>query len=76
MGDILVGLRGNGLGSALLDGVLHAFPGLDLAADVLEDNDLAEPFYKARGFAPGESHTDEVGGAPVRLRRWWLRANG
>ena len=73
---VIAGLRGNGLGSALLDAVIGAFPGRDLAADVLEDNDLAEPFYAARGFTPGESHTDEVGGAPVRLRRWWLKANG
>ena len=72
---VIAGLRGNGLGSALLDGVISAFPGKDLAADVLEDNDLAEPFYRARGFTPGETHTDEVDGAPARLRRWWLRAN-
>ncbi len=73
---VLPGLRGNGLGSALLGAVKVAFPGRDLAADVLEDNDLAEPFYAARGFMPGELHTDEVDGAPVRLRRWWLRADG
>ncbi len=73
---VIAGLRGNGLGSALLEAVAASFPGRDLAADVLEDNDLAEPFYAARGFTPGEAHTDEVGGAPVRLHRWWLRARG
>ena len=71
---VFAGLRGNGLGTALLDAVIAAFPGRDLAADVLEDNDLAEPFYAARGFTPDELHTDEISGAPVRLRRWWLRA--
>jgi GNAT superfamily N-acetyltransferase len=71
---VLAGLRGEGLGTALLDAVLAGFPGRDLAADVLEDNDLAEPFYVARGFVRGEEHIDELDGAPVRLRRWWLRA--
>ena len=71
---VFAGLRGNGLGSALLDAAIAAFPDRELAADVLEDNDLAEPFYAARGFTPGELHSDEISGAPVRLRRWWLPA--
>jgi GNAT superfamily N-acetyltransferase len=71
---VLPGLRGAKLGSALLKAVQAAFPGRDLAADVLDGNDLAEPFYAKRGFVPLEELTDEIDGAPVRLRRWWLRA--
>ena len=66
--------RGRGLGSALLAAVLAAHPGEDVAADVLEGNDLAEPFYAARGFVSGEPLTDELAGEPVREGRWWLRA--
>jgi GNAT superfamily N-acetyltransferase len=73
---VLPGLRGAKLGSALLGAVQAAFPGRDLAADVLEGNDLAEPFYAKRGFVPLEELTEEIAGAPVRLRRWWLRAAG
>ena len=69
----LPSLRGQGLGSALLAGVVAAHPGEDVAADVLLDNDLAEPFYAARGFVPGELLTDEIAGEPVSERRWWLR---
>ncbi len=65
--------RGRGLGSALLVALVEAHPGEDLAADVLVDNELAEPFYAARGFVPGEFLTDEIAGQPVRERRWWLR---
>jgi GNAT superfamily N-acetyltransferase len=65
--------RGRGLGSALLAGVVAAHPGDDVAADVLLDNELAEPFYAARGFMPGEPFIDEIAGDPVRERRWWLR---
>jgi GNAT superfamily N-acetyltransferase len=66
--------RGLGLGSALLMAILAGHPGEDLAADVLVGNELAEPFYAARGFAPGELLVDEIAGEPVRERRWWLRA--
>ena len=66
--------RGRGLGSALLAAVLAEHPGRDVSADVLVGNDLAEPFYAARGFEPGESLTEELGGVPIRERRWWLRA--
>ncbi len=67
--------RGQGLGSALLATVVAAHPGEDVAADVLLDNDLAEPFYAARGFVPGELLIDEIAGDPVRERRWWLHAS-
>lgn len=67
--------RGSGLGSALLAAIVAAHPGDQLAADVLLDNELAEPFYAARGFVPGELLTDEIAGQPVRLRRWWRRAS-
>jgi GNAT superfamily N-acetyltransferase len=67
--------RGRGLGSALLAAVVAAHPGDDLAADVLIGNALAEPFYAARGFVPGETLIDELAGTPITERRWWLRAN-
>lgn len=65
--------RGHGLGSALLAVVRERNPGLDIAADVLVGNALGEPFYVARGFEPGELLTEELGGEPIRERRWWLR---
>jgi GNAT superfamily N-acetyltransferase len=67
--------RGLGLGSALVEAIVTAHPSEDLAADVLIDNALAEPFYTARGFAPGEELTDEIAGELIRERRWWRRAN-
>ncbi len=66
--------RGRGLGTALLAAITAAHPEQDLAADVLLDNALAEPFYAARGFVPGEELTDEIAGEPIRERRWWRRA--
>lgn len=66
--------RGRGLGTALLERVVALHPGEDLAADVLVGNDLAEPFYAARGFEPGELLTDEIAGEEIEERRWWLRA--
>ena len=66
--------RGRGLGSALIGAIVAAHPDDDLAADVLLDNELAEPFYAARGFVPGELLIDEIAGDPVQERRWWRRA--
>jgi len=66
--------RGRGLGTALVESVVDAHPDEDLAADVLLDNELAEPFYRARGFVPGDELIDEIVGELVRERRWWLRA--
>jgi GNAT superfamily N-acetyltransferase len=66
--------RGRGLGTALLARARELHPADDIAADVLVDNDLAEPFYAARGFEPGELLTDEIAGEEIRERRWWLRA--
>jgi GNAT superfamily N-acetyltransferase len=66
--------RGRGLGTVLVDAITAAHPDEDLAADVLIDNALAEPFYAARGFVPGEELTDEIAGELVRERRWWRRA--
>lgn len=66
--------RGRGLGTALIEAIVAAHPAEDLAADVLIDNALAEPFYAARGFEPGEELTDEIAGELVRERRWWRRA--
>lgn len=67
-------VRGRGLGTALLAAVVAAFPGRDLSADVLEGNGLGEPFYRARGFEPGETIVEDLAGEPIRERRWWLRA--
>jgi GNAT superfamily N-acetyltransferase len=67
--------RGLGLGTALLAEVTAAFPGRDISADVLEGNDLGEPFYVARGFEPGEQIVEDIAGEPIRERRWWLRAS-
>jgi GNAT superfamily N-acetyltransferase len=69
------GARGQGIGSALLDRVITAFPGLDISADVLVGNDLGEPFYVARGFEAGDLLEEELGGETIRERRWWLRAS-
>lgn len=66
--------RNGGLGTALLAAVRERHPGADIAADVLVDNDLAEPFYRARGFEPGELITDEIAGEEILERRWWMRA--
>ena len=66
--------RGLGLGTALVEAVVAAHPEADLAADVLLGNDLAEPFYAARGFVPGEELVDEIAGEPIHERRWWRRA--
>jgi GNAT superfamily N-acetyltransferase len=66
--------RGRGLGSALLERVVELHPGEALAADVLVGNALAEPFYAARGFQPGELLTDEIAGEEIVERRWWRRA--
>lgn len=67
-------VQGRGLGSALLQRVVEVHEGEDLAADVLVGNGLAEPFYAARGFQPGELLTDEIAGEEILERRWWLRA--
>jgi len=69
-------LRGLGLGSALLDAIVGAHPGLPVAADVLAGNAAGETFYRARGFVPGEDVDEELGGEHVRERRWWLRPVG
>jgi GNAT superfamily N-acetyltransferase len=66
--------RGRGLGTALVRAVVAAHPDDDIAADVLLDNDLAEPFYAARGFVPGEELTDEIAGELIHERRWWRHA--
>ena len=69
-------LRGLGLGSALLDAIMEAHPGLPVAADVLAGNAAGETFSRARGFVPGEDVDEELGGEHVRERRWWLRPVG
>lgn len=66
--------RGRGLGTALLERLVAQYPSMDISADVLAGNDLGEPFYVARGFEPGDGLDEELGGATIRERRWWLRA--
>jgi GNAT superfamily N-acetyltransferase len=68
------GARGRGLGTALLEAVVATYPGQDISADVLEGNELGEPFYRARGFEPGEVIEEDIAGELIRERRWWLRA--
>ena len=67
--------RGRGLGTALLEAVVATYPGQDISADVLDGNDLGEPFYRARGFEPGEAIEEDIAGERIRERRWWLRAH-
>ena len=66
--------RGLGLGSALLEVVEGAHPGLPIAADVLTGNRKGEVFYEARGFEPRESVEEQLGDELVSERRWWLPA--
>jgi GNAT superfamily N-acetyltransferase len=68
--------RGLGLGTALLDAITRAHPGLPVAADVLTGNVAGETFYIARGFVPEQDVDEELGGEHVRERRWWLRPDG
>ncbi len=68
------GIRGRGLGSALLTVIVAAHPDLPIAADVLDGNRLGEAFYEARGFAPRERIDEQLGAELVVERRWWRRA--
>jgi GNAT superfamily N-acetyltransferase len=69
------GMRGQGIGTALLERVVALYPGMDISADVLIGNTLGEPFYVARGFEPGDLLDEDFGGDIMRERRWWLRAD-
>ena len=66
--------RGRGAGSALLTELRTRFPGLRVAAEVLEGNRLGEGWYEARGFEPRETIETELFGEAVVERRWWLEA--
>jgi GNAT superfamily N-acetyltransferase len=68
------GLRGRGLGSALLDAVVAGHPDLPIAADVLAGNRKGEVFYEARGFEPRETIEEQLGAELVTERRWWRPA--
>jgi GNAT superfamily N-acetyltransferase len=67
-------VRRVGLGSALLDAIVTAHPGLPVAADVLAGNRKGEPFYEARGFEPREAVDEQLGEELVAERRWWRPA--
>jgi GNAT superfamily N-acetyltransferase len=66
--------RGVGLGTALLELVEGAHPGLPIAADVLAGNRKGEVFYEARGFEPREAVEEQLGDELVSERRWWRSA--
>jgi GNAT superfamily N-acetyltransferase len=66
--------RGLGLGTALLEAVTAANPGLPIAADVLAGNAAGETFYAARGFVPVEDVHEQLGAENVHERRWWRPA--
>ena len=68
------GMRGRGLGSALLDAIIDAHPELPIVADVLAGNRLGEVFYEARGFEPREQIDEQLGAELVVERRWWRPA--
>lgn len=68
------GMRGRGLGSALLDAIVDAHPDLPIAADVLDGNRMGEAFYEARGFEPRETIDEQLGAELVVERRWWRPA--
>ena len=68
------GMRGRGLGSALLDAIVDAHPDLPIAADVLAGNRMGEAFYEARGFEPREVIDEQLGAELVVERRWWRAA--
>jgi GNAT superfamily N-acetyltransferase len=68
------GMRGRGLGSALLDAIVDAHPDLPIAADVLDGNRKGETFYEARGFEPRETLEEQLGAELVVERRWWRSA--
>jgi GNAT superfamily N-acetyltransferase len=68
------GMRGRGLGSALLDAIVTAHPDLPIVADVLDGNRLGETFYEARGFEPRERIDEQLGSELVLERRWWRPA--
>ncbi len=68
------GMRGRGLGSALLDAIIDAHPDLPIVADVLAGNRLGEVFYEARGFEPREQIDEQLGAELVVERRWWRPA--
>jgi GNAT superfamily N-acetyltransferase len=67
--------RGRGAGSLLLARVRDHFPGLSIAADVLDRNRKGEVFYEARGFVPRETLPTELFGEAVMERRWWLKVD-
>lgn len=68
------GLRGLGMGTALLDAIVEAHPDLPIAADVLAGNRVGETFYEARGFEPRETVEEQLDAELVTERRWWRAA--
>ena len=66
--------RGRGAGTRLLAAIREHFPGLPIAADVLDGNRNGESFYEAHGFIPRETLKTDLLGEAVVERRWWLEA--
>jgi GNAT superfamily N-acetyltransferase len=64
--------RNHGIGSHLLSHVQALSHGLPICTDVVLGNFESERFFETHGFAPGEVVHDEIGGAQVIKRKWWL----
>ena len=64
-------VRGQGAGTALLDGIRERLAALPIAADVLVGNRKGERFYERRGFTPREIVEEQLFGESVLERRWW-----
>ena len=66
--------RRRGAGRLFLAELRGRFPGLPIAADVLDGNRKGEGFYERLGFVPRETIETDLFGEPVVERRWWLDA--
>ena len=64
--------RNHGIGGHLLSHIQAQSHGLPICTDVVLGNVESEHFFETHGFAPGEVVHDEIGGAQVLKRRWWL----
>ncbi len=63
--------RGQGIGSMLLSEVASLDTGMPVTSDILLGARLAEEFYEAHGFVPGETMKSFLYGEPIVERRWW-----
>jgi GNAT superfamily N-acetyltransferase len=70
----LPGLRGQGVGTRLLEALRSRFARRAFVADVVAGNRKGEVFYERRGFVPRERLEVDLFGERVVERRWWLDA--